>query len=66
MQCIQTQAEAAVISATNEDLGWVFCVCTISPLSHPQTPFFHSSRSAICSPERVHWMGIPRITNGGP
>jgi len=37
-----------------------------SPLSVPQTPFFRSFRSTICNPERSHWMGMPRITNGGP
>jgi len=42
-----------------------YSVCTISPLSSP-TLFFRSFRSAICNPERSHWMGMPRITNGGP
>jgi len=37
-----------------------------SPFSLPQTPVFCSFRSAICNPERSHWMGMPRITNGGP
>jgi len=36
------------------------------PLSLPQTPIFRSFRSTICNPERSHWMGKPRITNGGP
>ena len=36
-----------------------------SPFSLPQTLFFRSFRSAICNPERSHWMGVPRITNGG-
>jgi len=37
-----------------------------SPLSRPQTPLFRSFRTAICNPERSQWMGMPRITNGGP
>jgi len=35
-----------------------------SPHSLPLTLFFRSFRSAICNPERSHWMGMPRITNG--
>jgi len=38
-----------------------------SPLSFPQTPFFFRSlRSTICNPKRSRWMGMPRISNGGP
>jgi len=39
-----------------------FCVC-ISALSPPNSVFFRSFRSAICNPERSHWMGMPRITD---
>jgi len=35
-------------------------------LSLPRTLFLRSFRSAICNPERSHWLGMPRITNGGP
>ena len=37
-----------------------------SPLSHPQTTFSRSLRSATCNPERSHWMAMRRITNDGP
>jgi len=43
----------------------VFCVCTISLLS-PKLGSFLSFRSTISNPERSHWIGTPRITNGGP
>ena len=36
-----------------------------SPLSPPNS-VFRSFRSAICNPERSHWMGTTRFTNGGP
>jgi len=43
-----------------------YSVFARSPLSLPQTPLFRSFRSAICNPERSHWMGMPWITYGGP
>ena len=36
-----------------------YSVFARSPLSLPQTPFFRQYRSAICNPERSHWMGMP-------
>jgi len=45
---------------------WVLCVCTISPLSLPQSPFSRSLRSNICNLGHPHPMRTLRITNGGP
>ena len=43
-----------------------FWVCSISPPLSPKLRFFPSLRSAICNPEPSHWIGMPRLTNGGP
>jgi len=43
-----------------------FCVCTISPLSPPHTPFSRSLRSTICNPEHPHPIRTLWITNGRP
>ena len=41
--------------------GVQFCVCTISPLSLPQTLFFRSFRSAICNRGVLIGLGCPGL-----
>ena len=37
-----------------------------SPPLSPPNSVFSLVQVPHCNPERSHWMGMPRITNGGP
>jgi len=50
-------------SDINVDIVRLHDLLSLSPVN---SVFFRSLRSAICNPKRSHWMGMLRITNGGP